>query len=70
MSKLYIKKENTSITLIDEKDIDEKISNEINGKEVASNKVTTISANSTDTQYPSAKCVYDLIGDINDYITS
>lgn len=27
--------------------------------EVSSNKVTSISASSTDTQYPSAKCVYD-----------
>lgn len=26
--------------------------------------VTSISAQSTDTQYPSAKCVYDLVGDI------
>lgn len=42
----------------------------INEKEVASNKVTSISASSTNTQYPSAKCIYDLIGDINDYITS
>ncbi len=29
-----------------------------------SNKVTSLSSNSTDTQYPSAKCVYDLIGNI------
>lgn len=46
------------------------VQNTINGKENSSNKVTSISASSTDTQYPSAKCVYDLIGDINDYITS
>ena len=26
------------------------------------NKVTSIDENSTDTEYPSAKCVYDLIG--------
>lgn len=35
--------------------------------EISTNKyelVTSISASSTDTQYPSAKCVYDLIGDI------
>jgi len=31
----------------------------ITGKENSSNKVTTISSSSTDTQYPSAKCVYD-----------
>jgi len=34
------------------------------GYEVASNKVTTLSNTSTDTQYPSAKCVYDLVGNI------
>lgn len=32
--------------------------------EVTTNKVTSLSAASTDTQYPSAKCVYDLIGNI------
>ena len=32
--------------------------------EDAGNKVTSLSSSSTDTQYPSAKCVYDLIGDI------
>lgn len=34
------------------------------GTEDTSNKVTALSAQSTDTQYPSAKCVYDLIGDV------
>lgn len=28
------------------------------------NLVTSISSSSTDTQYPSAKCVYDIVGDI------
>ena len=37
----------------------------LNTKENTSNKVTSLSSSSTDTQYPSAKCVYDLIGDIN-----
>lgn len=37
----------------------------LGGKEDTSNKVTSIDNTSTDTQYPSAKCVYDLIGDIN-----
>ena len=32
--------------------------------EHVSNKVTTISSASTDTQYPSAKCMYDVVGDI------
>ena len=34
---------------------------DISGKENASNKVTSLSSQSTDTQYPSAKCVYDAI---------
>ena len=33
--------------------------------EQTNNKVTSLSSNSTDTQYPSAKCVYDMIGDID-----
>ena len=34
------------------------------GYETTSNKVTSLSSSSTDEQYPSAKCVYDLVGDI------
>ncbi len=34
---------------------------DITGKENNTNKVTSISSSSTDTQYPSAKCVYDAI---------
>ena len=37
---------------------------DISGKENTSNKVTSLSSSSTDTQYPSAKCVYDLVGNI------
>lgn len=37
----------------------------LNAKENISNKVTSISSSSTDTQYPSAKCVYDIVGDID-----
>lgn len=37
---------------------------DISGKQDVSNLVTSLSASSTDTQYPSAKCVYDMIGDI------
>lgn len=33
-------------------------------KEDSSNKVVSLSSSSTDTQYPSAKCVYDIVGDI------
>lgn len=32
--------------------------------EVNTNKVTSISSSSTDDEYPSAKCVYDIVGDI------
>ena len=34
------------------------------------NKVVAIDQNSTDTQYPSAKCVYDLVGDIESLLTA
>lgn len=36
----------------------------LSGYQVTSNLVTSVSSSSTDTQYPSAKCVYDIIGDI------
>ena len=39
-------------------------------KENVTNKVTTISASSTDTQYPSAKCMYNLIGNLEDLINA
>lgn len=38
---------------------------DISGKEDNSNKVTSISGVSTNTEYPSAKCVYDAISNIN-----
>lgn len=41
-----------------------KAKEELNKKENNSNKVTSIDENSTDTQYPSAKCMYDLIGNV------
>lgn len=34
------------------------------GKQDVSNLVTSLSAESTDSQYPSAKCVYDIIGNL------
>lgn len=43
---------------------------DITGKEDISNKVTSLSSNSTDTQYPSAKCVYDLVGNISTVLAS
>jgi len=36
----------------------------LNNKQDTSNLVTSISLSSTDAQYPSAKCVYDIVGDI------
>lgn len=42
----------------------------LGNKENISNKVTSISSASTDTQYPSAKCVYDLVGDIETILTT
>lgn len=41
----------------------------IAGKEDNSNKVASLSASSTHTQYPSAKCVYDLIGDVESLLS-
>lgn len=35
-----------------------------NAKEDASNKVTSLTSSSTNTQYPSAKAVYDYVGDV------
>ena len=48
------------------------LENVITGKnlETANNKVTSLSNASTDTQYPSAKCVYDIIGDIETILTT
>lgn len=43
---------------------------DISGKENTSNKVTSLSASSTDTEYPSAKCVWDLVGDIETILAS
>lgn len=37
--------------------------------EVTTNKVTSIDSHSTDTQYPSAKCVYDIVGDIESLLS-
>ena len=36
----------------------------LTAKQDRTNLVTTLSSSSTDSQYPSAKCVYDIIGDV------
>ena len=38
--------------------------NALGGKEDTTNKVISIDQNSTNDEYPSAKCVYDIVGDI------
>lgn len=43
---------------------------DIEGKEDNSNKVTSLSSLSTNEEYPSAKCVYDLIGNIETLLAS
>lgn len=45
-------------------------SSALTGYEQTSNKVTSISSSSTDTQYPSAKCVYDIVGDVETLINA
>lgn len=40
------------------------------GKEATSNKVTSLTSSSTDSQYPSAKCMYDLLGDVESLINA
>lgn len=39
---------------------------DVDAKEDKSNKVTSMTSSSTDLQYPSAKCVYDNLNEIND----
>lgn len=46
------------------------VSDLVSGLEDTANKVTSLSSSSTDTQYPSAKCVYDLVGDIESVLTA
>ena len=38
--------------------------------QTVSNLVTSLSSASTDSQYPSAKCVYDIIGDVESLLAS
>lgn len=40
------------------------VSSQLSGKEDMSNKVTMLLSTSTDDQYPTAKCMYDIIGNI------
>jgi hypothetical protein len=40
------------------------------GFQTTANLVTSVSSSSTDTQYPSAKCVYDIVGDVESLINA
>jgi len=43
---------------------------DLSGCELVSNKVTAVDSESTDVQYPSAKCLYDALADIGDAIAA
>ena len=43
---------------------------DINDFEDSNNKVTSLNAQSTDTQYPSAKAVYDMVGNVESLLTA
>lgn len=51
-------------------DYDTEWINASTGNEITTNKVTSLSSSSTDAQYPSAKCVYDLIGNVETILTT
>ena len=42
----------------------------VTGLQTTANLVTSLSSASTDNQYPSAKCVYDLVGDVETLLAS
>ena len=46
------------------------VTTKLSNAEDIRNKVTTLSSTSTDTQYPSAKCVYDLVGNVESLLAS
>lgn len=43
---------------------------DLSGYQTTSNLVTSLSSASTDTQYPSAKCVYNIVGDIESLLAA
>jgi hypothetical protein len=45
-------------------------SSALSGYQTTANLVTSVSSSSTDTQYPSAKCVYDIVGNIESAINT
>ena len=51
-------------------DLGTDVTTKLANMEDITNKVKTLSSASTDTQYPSAKCVYDLVGDVESLLAS
>ena len=51
-------------------DLGTNVTTKLSNAEDITNKVTTLDSTSTDTQYPSAKCVYDLVGDVESLLAS
>ena len=58
----------TNVTTSGVQDLATVINTSLTGVESTSNKVTSLSSSSNDNQYPSAKCVYDLLGDVESLI--
>ncbi len=57
-------------TVASQKAIKAYADNVVSGKQDTSNLVTSVSASSTDAQYPSAKLFYDTCGDIETLINA
>ena len=59
----YAETDDTKITYIKNKP-------DLTSYQTIANITTSLSGSSTDTQYPSAKCVYDLLGDVESLINA
>lgn len=56
------------VVMIDQADIPYK--SDLSVYQLNSNLVTNIDSSSTDTEYPSAKCVYDIVGDVESLLSN
>ena len=56
------------VVMVDQADIPYK--SDLSVYQLNSNLVTTMDSSSTDAQYPSAKCVYDIIGDVESLLSN
>ena len=52
------------------REVIDKINELVDDKQSISNLVTSVSSSSTDSQYPSAKAVYNVLGDIETLINA